>query len=145
MHYDSFFWNSLGNYRGIIVQRPTRALVVVPPWVSLKPCKQSRLIGWQSLEGHVLTSFFFPSLSSGMNKAFSDHIKQGLFNRSQPCLRSGNRELPWARGQAVGRNHTDKFTPLPLQASWIGLLDFTADSSQMDNEKWKEQKQRGKR
>ncbi len=113
MHYDSFFWNSLGKYWGIIVHHPTRAPDVLPESHPLKPCLQSHLIGWHSLEGHVLTSPF--SLSSSMNKAFSDYIKQGLFNRSQPWLHPGNRELqsytqlytitsPWLMNRAF-RHH----------------------------------------
>lgn len=131
MQYDSFLWNSLGNYWGIIVHHPTRA-----PDVS----SGSHLIGWQSLEGHVLTSPI--SLSSSMNKAFSDYIKQGLFNRSQLAApreqraaagkRSGCRMRGWSC------NHTHNFTPLPLHGSWIEPLDLTADWTKMDNEEWEE-------
>lgn len=93
MHYDSFFWNSLGKYWGIIVHHPTRAAGPRTSCLNhiLWSHAYSHLIGWHSLEGHVLTSPF--SLSSTMNKAFSDYIKQGLFNRSQPWLHPGNREL----------------------------------------------------
>lgn len=134
----------LGNYWGIIVHHPTRAPNVLPGSHPLKPCTQSHLIGWQSLEGLVLTSHF--SLFSSMNKAFSDYIKQGLFNCSQPWLHPGNRELPWARGQAVGRRVgaaiIHNFTPLLLHGSWIEPLDLTGDWSKIDNEKWEEQGER---